>query len=237
MLCNSEAWYNITNSELCLIESIDEILLRKLLNAPKSTPKEMLYLELGCIPYRDIIQKRRLIFLFYILKQDPKSIIYRFFESQRNHGTSKDWVTTIGKDLKELQINLTFDQIKSMEKHEFKRIVKQKIEKKAKMKLEEKKLSHSKVMHLKHEHFGIQKYLKQSKIQISIEERQLIFKLRSKVTNVKMNFRGMYDELTCQVCKIGNETQEHLLECKEIKKMTIKRLNMKRSTIEMSVKW
>ena len=86
------------------------------------------------------------------------------------------------------------------------------------MKLEDKKLSHSKVMHLKHEHFGIQKYLKQSKIQISIEERQLISKLRSKVTNVKMNFRGMYEEFTCRVCKIENETQEHLLECKEINK-------------------
>ena len=218
MLCNSEAWYNITNSELCLIESIDEMLLRRLLNAPKSTPKEMMYLELGCLPYRDIIQKRRLMFLYYILNQDQKSIMFKFFESQRNHGTSKDWVTTIRKDLKELQIDLNFDKIKSMGKHEFKKIVKQKIENKAKLKLEEKKASHSKVMHLKHESFGIQKYLKPTKMQISIEERQLIFKLRSKVTNVKMNFRGMHEELTCDVCQEENETQEHVLECKEINK-------------------
>ena len=33
-----------------------------------------------------------------------------------------------------------------------------------------------------------------------------------------MNFRGIYEEFTCQVCKIENETQEHLLECKEINK-------------------
>ena len=44
MLCNSEAWYNITNTELNLLETIDLRLLRKILNAPKSTPKEMLYL-------------------------------------------------------------------------------------------------------------------------------------------------------------------------------------------------
>ena len=64
--------------------------------------------------------------------------------------------------------------------------------------------------------FRIQKYFKQNEIQISIKERQLIFKLRSKVTNVKMNFRGMHEELTCQVSKIENETQEHVLESLDI---------------------
>ena len=128
------------------------------------------------------------------------------------------YLPSIRKDLKELQIDLNFDKIKSMGKQEFKKIVKQKVEKKAKLKLEEKKASHSKVMHLKHESFGIQKYLKPTKMQISIEERQLIFKLRSKVTNVKMNFRGMHEELTCDVCQEENETQEHVLECKEINK-------------------
>ena len=63
LLCNSEAWYNLTNSEVKLLESIDLMLLRKILNAPKSTPKEILYLELGCIPLKFIIQKRRQSFL------------------------------------------------------------------------------------------------------------------------------------------------------------------------------
>ena len=47
MLFNSEAWYNLTNSELDLLETIDIMLLRKLFKAPKTTPKEMLFLELG----------------------------------------------------------------------------------------------------------------------------------------------------------------------------------------------
>ena len=49
MLCNHESWCNITTADVNL--------LRKILKAPKSTPTEMLYLELGCIPYADIIQK------------------------------------------------------------------------------------------------------------------------------------------------------------------------------------
>ena len=53
VLCNSEAWYNITNAELEYLETADLLLLRKILNAPKSTPREMLFLELGCIRLSD----------------------------------------------------------------------------------------------------------------------------------------------------------------------------------------
>jgi hypothetical protein len=62
MLCNSESWYNVTKPELDLLETVDVQLLRNILKAPKSTPKEMLYLELGCIPLRELIRKRRISF-------------------------------------------------------------------------------------------------------------------------------------------------------------------------------
>ena len=42
MLSNTESWYNITIAEMNLFETIDEMLLRKILGAPKSTAKEML---------------------------------------------------------------------------------------------------------------------------------------------------------------------------------------------------
>ena len=82
MLCNTESWYNITKAEMNLFETIDEMLLRKILGAPKSTAKEMLYLELGCLPYREMIRKRRLMFLYYILHEKQESMIYRFLEAQ-----------------------------------------------------------------------------------------------------------------------------------------------------------
>jgi hypothetical protein len=81
MLFNSKAWYNLTKAELDLFETIDLQLLRQLLKAPKGTPKEMLYLELGCIPFREMIRERRMGFLHYILNEDKKSLINRFFEA------------------------------------------------------------------------------------------------------------------------------------------------------------
>ena len=62
MLFNSEAWYNLTSAELDLFETIDLLLLRQLLHAPKGTPQEMIQLELGSIPFREIIRERRLGF-------------------------------------------------------------------------------------------------------------------------------------------------------------------------------
>ena len=58
ILFNSEAWYNISKAELDLIESVDLMFLRSILKTPNSTTKEMLYLELGCMPCRDIKDKK-----------------------------------------------------------------------------------------------------------------------------------------------------------------------------------
>ena len=36
---------------------------------------------------------------------------------------------------------------------------------------------------------------------------------------VKLNFRGKYENLDCEVCKEVEESQKHILECREITKM------------------
>jgi hypothetical protein len=59
VLFNAEAWY----SSCELLENVDLSFLRKVLKAPRSTPKEMLFLKLGVIPLRDIIRERRLGYL------------------------------------------------------------------------------------------------------------------------------------------------------------------------------
>ena len=104
VLCNSEAWYNVTGSELDYLESVDLMLLRKILNTPKTTPKQMIYLELGCLPLRDIVRKRRLLFLHYILNENPDSLIHRFFKAQQKFRNKKDWVSTVIYDLEQLEL-------------------------------------------------------------------------------------------------------------------------------------
>ena len=73
---------------------------------------------------------------------------------------------------------------------------------------------------MKHNNLGIQKYLKHGQTQISVEERQLIFKLRTQMTNVKMNFRGIYENFQCETCFEEDESQQHIMECRKLNEIS-----------------
>ena len=48
------------------------------------------------------------------------------------------------------------------------------------------------------------------------EEIQFIFQMRSKVTNVKINMKGQYETFECSTCLTNNESQKHVYECELI---------------------
>ena len=220
MLCNSESWYNVTKPELDLLETVDVHLLRRILKAPKSTPKEMLYLELGCVPLRELIRKRRISFCQYILKQSPSSMLYRFLESQLKGRKPKDWISQVLVDIQELKLNLDLEEIKLMKKSKLKSILNNAVKVKALEELNKIKASHSKVEKVKHNYLEMQKYLKPNDLKMTKENAETIFKMRSRVTEVKINYRGKYETLECDLCSEEEETQEHILKCKEIIKET-----------------
>ena len=217
MLYNSEAWYNITKSELELLESIDRMFLRKLLSTPKGTPKEMLYLEMGCIPFQDLIRERRLRFLHYILNQKENSLLYKVLKCQLENSSKKDWIRTIKQDLKELQMeNLSLEEIKGMRKTSFEKLIKEQIKDNVFEKLTKLKKSHSKVNTIEHEVLRIQKYLQPNHVRITKEESQLIFKLRSRMTNTKTNLKRAFNNTECDACGKAEETQEHIVKCNDL---------------------
>lgn len=242
MLTNSEAWYNLTKAELDFLETVDLMLMRRILKAPKSTPKEMLYLELGCMPFRNLIQKRRISFLYYLLHQDPKSMLYRFLETQLRSRNQKDWAVTVLKDLEELNLDISLDDIKQMNKSSFERKLKETAESKALEDLNKVKSGHSKVKDLKHTKLQMRNYFLPNGINQSKEESQLIFQLRSRMTFLKTNYKGIYDTYECSACEEKEENEAHILECKELLKWnkevneTIEYENIYKSNVEEQVK-
>ena len=216
LLCNSEAWFNLTNSELDLLETVDVMLLRSILRAPKSTPKEMLFLELGMMPLREMIRERRLNFLHYILLQNADSVIFKVFETQYEERTSKDWVTTILSDLELCKLNVTFADIQKISKQTWKSLVKRSIRDKALKYLENLKQKHSKVKMLEHKRLKMQECFLPNELNVYKEEIQLIFQLRCQVTKLKINLKGLYDTYECEVCMNEDESQKHIYRCPEI---------------------
>ena len=81
ILSSSEVWYGVTQNEIDQLKQVDEMLIRNLMDCSSSVPKDLLYLELGIIPIRYIIQTRRLLYLHHILQQDDDSFLYSFFKA------------------------------------------------------------------------------------------------------------------------------------------------------------
>ena len=215
MLCNTEAWYNVTKTELNLLETIDVQFLRSILKAPKCTPKEMLFLELGCVPFRQLIMKRRILFLHHILNENENSMLYKFLMAQIRSKKKKDWISQVTEDLEKLNMNKNLEKLKLIKKSELKMIVDKLIKEDALNELSKRKENHSKVRSIKHKNLEMQNYLKCSEIKIMIDEAQEIFRIRCRVTEVKNNFKGRYENVECDFC-YEQEDQKHILECKAL---------------------
>ena len=61
--------------------------------------KFFLYLELGILPARYVIMKKRLNFLRYILKEDMGSMIQQVYEALKTESRNGDFVNLVKKDI------------------------------------------------------------------------------------------------------------------------------------------
>ena len=121
LLFNSETWLRLTKDNVKKLESVDEMLLRKILITPISTPKIALYLETGCVPIRFIIKKKRIMFLHHILTRNKEALIHRVLTAQISKPVKGDWCIVVREDLDSLGLsNLSFDDISGMSKDNLK---------------------------------------------------------------------------------------------------------------------
>ena len=118
-----------------------------------------------------------------------------------------------------MKIGLSFEDIKNFKKGSLESILNKAIINRALQRLNTLKEKHSKVATLNHLTLKMQNYLKGNRNEISQNTSGLIFKMRSKVTKVKMNYKGSFDNLNCTVCNEEKECQKHIMECKKILEM------------------
>ena len=218
LLSNSESWYDLSEKDIQQLESIDEQLLRKIFSAPRSTPKELLYLESGSIPIKFILKSRRLNFLWYMLNEKDDSMLKQFLRAQCENPVKGDWVTTVLDDLQELDIKQNFDEISEIPKVTFKNIVNSKVKQKALNFLRNEQQTHSKSKNLHYSDLKLQDYLMSG---LSIKEKSFIFLARSRMLNVKCNFKVGRTDLICSKCGLEDEEQEHLLSCTALKENSL----------------
>ena len=208
ILYAAELFYNLKENELRKIERIEEEFMRKILKTSKGCPITSLYLVLGQTPARFEILKMRLLFLKYILEQPFDSIISRMFKLQLENPTRGDWASTCLKDLENLNLKLTLEQIKSMKKEKYKSLVKENVNETALKYLinrQGKKGSETKYNYLE-----MAEYLLPFNKQ-SIEEKREMFAVKNSMVNIEANFSSK-SEFKCE-CG-DKEDMKHIYECR-----------------------
>ena len=218
ILTNLESSYGLTLDQIEQLERCDEQLIRTVLECPFSTPKEMLYLEMGVTPIRFSIMARRLMFHQYILKEDDDSLIRKFYKIQSRKSVKNDWSKTVMQNLETLKISLNENEIQNLSILSYQNIVKKAVKNLAFNHLIDLKNSHSKVMHIAYPELKMQDYVLKSTY--AVEVAKFAFQCRARMVNVGANYKegGRIKFPTCPVCLNPTEydSQQHLLVCKSL---------------------
>ena len=216
ILNNAEVWYGIKKSDIAELEDLDRLLLRRILRAPVSTPKEALYLELGVVPLGVLIQARRINYMHNLLNRSESEMVYKFFIAQWFNPTKGDWTETVKQDLEAFDMPAEFDYFKSKGKHAFKSEVKKKAKEYSLRTLMTQKDGHSKMDNVDYEELRTQSYFHLEGIKIN--EIQNVFKYRTRMTKVGANYRGRGGVMWCPLCEKHLDRQENMFECEVLKK-------------------
>ena len=214
ILTNIEVWNHLKNKHVEILESVDLMLIRNIMNAHCMTAKEAFFLEAGLLPIEKVVVKRRLMYLWNIMARDDDELLKRFYLAQKLCKTKDDWAEVIEKDKKDYGIDLSDEEISSMKRNRFLKIVHEAVQRKALEDLNKVADSHSKSRNLMKANLDREKYLEDPRF--SKSDVELLFSLRTRMIDVKSNFSNKYgDDVACRTCNVNVviESQEHILNC------------------------
>ena len=174
MLTNSEVWYGISKEEIKELEEIDKLLLRRVLDAPISTCIESLYLELGLVPIHILNTAKRIIYLHYLIWLGENEMLQKFFQTQWKYPVKDDWTSQHQKDIEDLKIDMSLEEIKQKSEYSFKRYVKIRMKEYCLEYLLNEKERHSKMDNLYYVDLKIQNYLIDD--HITVQEAKNLYK-------------------------------------------------------------
>ena len=124
-------------------------------------------------------------------------------------------------DLEAIGVDLEIEEIEQLSEGQFKTIIA--VEKHAFEHLIGLKNSHSKVEKIEFRSLEMKRYLIPS--DLSNTQVKFIFQARTRMLNVKANYKNGNSDLKCRACNKFEENQPHLLVCEELSKSLISKEN------------
>ena len=116
ILFNCQSWSHLKETELKDLEKVQLQTLKQIMRVAYSTSNAGTYLELGILPLRYIIQKRRLAFLHHILTLDNEDPVYMNYILQRNSSNQDNWANEVARIRSQYSLHQSDEEIKLLSK-------------------------------------------------------------------------------------------------------------------------
>ena len=124
-----------------------------------------------------------------MVNRTEDSLLGQFFKAQCDSPTRGDWVSLVKQDIKDLELDMTLDQIKACSKETFKDIVKKHVTTAAFKYLISLQKTHSKANMMQYRELNFQQYLDSEYHYMTNREKVFAFTARSHMLNLKCNFK------------------------------------------------
>ena len=188
------------------INRIYENIIKRILQTPQSTPRESIFIETGLIETTTLIKKNRLM-MHNRLKNGTNETMKKII----NRDEEGSWANENYKIME--QLNIPPDTI-NKKKGTAKRIIQGKILDDYKERIDKEAAQKSKVQYnLQGRNYRwkpgkIPEYMQE----LTRNQVSTIFKARTRMTDIKANYKKKYPNQICRACNTEEETQEHVFE-------------------------
>ena len=202
---SGETW-KMTKKEEKEINKIFDNILKRILKTPQSTARESLYIETGLTDPTTIIKRNRLMMY--------NRILHGTNTTMRKIAEYREEDSWAGENIKTLKENDIPENTLSLKKAEAARIIEKAINKTFRKEIEKEAENKSKVKYnldgrnINWKTGKQPNYMKK----LTRNEVSTIFKTRSRMLEVKGNYKKKYPNQICRGCNKEEETQNHVLE-------------------------
>ena len=130
-------------------------------------------------------------------------------------GLPNCWYTELETIAKEYDIDIKIETTSKKTKSKWKREIKERIHKRIEEIVRDETANKTKLRLIKNDKYERKEYLNTC----SIKDVTKIMRFRLNMIKIRANYKGKYDDLTCDGCKEEQETTEHIVSCREYQRM------------------
>ena len=137
------------------------------------------------------------MYLWHILCRDTKELTKKVYEAQTCKSNKGDWIQIMQEERQKCDVLLSHETISKMSQKQFRKLIKKKVHSHAVNYIHELAGPHSNSEQMQNQKFERQAYF--SDRRFSKFDVQLLFTLRTKVLNCKLNFQNQFStNLSCR---------------------------------------